>query len=180
MNDHATVLATRTVYTGRIFSVTVDHVRLPHGPEVNLEVVRHPGSVILVPMPDASTVILVRQYRYAVDHWLWELPAGSLEPGEDPERGAARECEEEVRLIPGTVERIGRFYPTPGFCNEEMSFFRLTDLKPPAPGTTLAEQDEDEHLEIRRFTLEELADMVRRGEIQDLKTAVGFALLAGA
>jgi ADP-ribose pyrophosphatase len=177
MNDHATVLETRAVYSGRIFSVTVDRVRLPHGPEVTLEVVRHRGSVILLPMPDPSTLILVRQYRYAVDRWLWELPAGSLEPGEDPAKGAARECEEEVRLIPGKVEQVGYFYPTPGFCNEAMSFFKLTGLEPPAPGAAVAERDEDEHLEVRAFSLAELRELIGRGEVQDLKTAVGLTLI---
>jgi ADP-ribose pyrophosphatase len=177
MDQHATVLETRTIYAGRIFSVTLDRVRLPHGPEVNLEVVRHPGSVILAPMPDPSHLILVRQYRYAVDSWMWELPAGSLKQGEDPTEGAARECEEEIRLIPGRIESVGRFYPTPGFCNEEMNFFKLTELAPPPAGRKVAEQDEDEDLQVRTFSLDEVRDGVKRGEIADLKTAVGLMLV---
>jgi 8-oxo-dGTP pyrophosphatase MutT (NUDIX family) len=177
MDQHAAVLDTRTIYAGRIFTVTLDRVRLPHGPEVSLEVVRHPGSAILLPMPSASSLILVRQYRHAVGQWLWELPAGSLEAGEDAAAGAVRECEEEIGLIPGRVELVGRFYPTPGFCSEEMRFFKLTELAEPPAGAPRAEQDEDEHLEVRRFSLDEIGTMIREGEILDLKTAVGLSLL---
>ncbi|RPJ85106.1 MAG: NUDIX hydrolase [Acidobacteria bacterium] len=172
----ATTLSRRRAFEGRVISVTVDRVRLPHGPEVDLEVVRHRGSVVLLPMPAASEVILVRQYRYAVDRMLWELPAGSLEAGEDPAAGAARECEEEVGLVPGRVEFVGRFYPTPGFCDEEMSYYRLTELGPPAAGSTAA-QDEDEHLEVHRFSVAEVRRMVEAGEITDLKTAFGVTLI---
>ncbi len=179
MEHGATVLDSETIYTGRIFSITVDRVRLPHGKEARLEVVRHPGSAILLPMPDPDHLILVRQYRYAVDRWMWELPAGSLKPGEDPAAGAARECEEEVRLVPGRIERIGRFFATPGFCNEEMNFFKLTELAPPPEGRALAEQDEDEDLRLRTFSLQEIREGVRSGEIADLKTAVGLVLLGG-
>lgn len=172
----ATTLSRRSAFEGRIVKVTIDRVRLPHGPEVDLEVVRHRGSVVLLPMPSPSEVILVRQYRYAVDQMLWELPAGCLEDGEEPAAGAARECEEEVGLVPGRVEFAGRFYPTPGFCDEEMSYYVLTELRPPAPGST-ATQDEDEHLEVRRFTLSEVRRMVRAGEVLDLKTAFGVTLI---
>jgi ADP-ribose pyrophosphatase len=178
MNDeHATVIDSRTIYSGRIISVTLDRVRLPHGPEANLEIVRHRGSVVLLPMVDETTVVLVRQYRYAVDRWLWELPAGSLEPNEDPETAAARECEEEIQMIPRSVVRVGRFFPTPGFCNEEMLFFRLTGLEKPGPGVKPAERDEDEHLDVAAFGVAEVREMIGRGEIQDLKTAVGLTLI---
>jgi ADP-ribose pyrophosphatase len=152
-------------------------VRLPHGPEASLEVVRHRGSVVLLPMIDERTVVLVRQYRYAVDRWLWELPAGSLEPNEDPGAAAARECEEEIQMIPRSVVRVGRFFPTPGFCNEEMLFYRLTGLEKPGPGVKPAERDEDEYLDVRPFNVAELRAMVNRGEILDLKTAVGLTLI---
>ncbi|HOU94528.1 MAG TPA: NUDIX hydrolase, partial [Polyangiaceae bacterium] len=87
-------LSGETVYDGKIFRVERDRVRLPNGREATLEIVRHRGSVVLLPIPEPGRVILVRQYRYAVGEHLWELAAGSLEPGEDPAEGAARECEE--------------------------------------------------------------------------------------
>lgn len=174
--NKARTLSQCTVFSGRIVAVTVDKVRLPHGPEVDLEVVRHRGSVVLLPMPSPAEVILVRQYRYAVDRWLWELPAGSLEAGEDPSEGAERECLEETGFVAGRVEMLGCYFPTPGFCNEEMRYYRLTELREPGPGGA-AERDEDEHLDVRTFALEDVRRMVRAGEIADLKTAFGVTLV---
>jgi ADP-ribose pyrophosphatase len=162
------------VFSGRIFSVHVDRVRMPGGREVSLEVVRHPRSVVLAPMPDLERVILVRQYRYAVDRWIWELPAGTLDPGEAPEAAARRECHEEIGKVPRRVARIGSFFPTPGYCDEEMIFFRLDGLDEP---TTEAHLDEDEMLEPKVFALTEVRAMIARGEIVDLKTVVGISLL---
>ncbi len=169
----AKVLASRTIYTGRIISVQVDRVKLPHGREVDMELVRHPGSVVMLPMPSPNEVVLVRQYRYAVGRYLWELPAGSLEPGEDPLEGARRECHEEIGLVPARLEQIGTFYPTPGFCTEKMTIFRCLDLAKP---THEAPQDEDESLEPRTFTLDAVRAMIRAGEIEDMKTVVGITL----
>ena len=171
------ILAPRTVFQGRIFSVHADRVRLPNGHETTMEVVRHAGSVVLVPMPDPEHVILVKQYRYAVDRWIWELAAGSLEPGEDPEAGAARECQEEIGLVPGRIERIGVFLPTPGYCDEVMNFYKLTKLTAPVPGSPIAQQDADEDLRVETFGLDDLRRLIGSGEILDLKTAVGIALL---
>jgi ADP-ribose pyrophosphatase len=165
------------VYDGRIFKVARDRVKLPGGHEGTMEVVHHHGSVVLLPMPDPGHVILVRQYRYAVDKWLWELAAGSLEPGEDAEAGARRECEEETGLIAGRAEFLGAYYPTPGYCDERMNYYRLTGLRAPGAGEQAASPDEDEDLEIRTFGCDELRGMVRRGEIEDLKTVVGVTLI---
>ena len=166
----------KTVYRGRIFDLEVDRVELPSGHTVDMEIVRHPGSVVLLPMPSANEIILVRQYRYSIDRWIWELPAGSLGRGENPEEGAARECEEEIGWVPGRVERLRSFYPTPGFCTEEMIFYRCSDLRPPDANST-AHKDEDEDLEPRTFTLAQARELLALGEIVDLKTAVGLSLL---
>jgi len=173
----ATVNSKQTVYKGKIISVEVADVRLPHGARSRMEVVRHPGSCVIVAMPDPDHVILVRQYRYPFDRFLWELPAGSLKSGEDPREGAIRECEEEIRLIPGFVEEMGKYYPTPGYCDEYMVLFRMTGLKQPGPDHPVARQDEDEHIEVRTFSLDEARAMVRSGGIQDLKTAMALYLL---
>lgn len=172
-----TVLESEVVFEGRMLSVHRDLVRLPKGHETRLEVVRHVGSVVLLPMPDPAHLILVRQYRYAVDRWLWELAAGCLEPDEDPAAAAARECEEETGLVPATVEPLGSFFPSPGYSDELMHFFRLTGLREPREGDERAMPDADEDIHVRRFTLEEVREMLRRGEIQDLKTAVGVTLV---
>ena len=166
----------RTVYQGRIFRVEVDRVALPSGHTIDMDIVRHPGSVVLLPMPSAQEIILIRQYRYSIDRWIWELPAGTLKPGEGPVAGAARECEEEVGLMPGLVEPLGSFFPTPGFCDEVMHFFRCGDLQPPTADSTVV-KDEDEDLEPRTFTLDEARALITSGEIVDLKTVAGLALI---
>lgn len=167
-------LDSRVAFKGRIFEVHVDRVRLPNDRVLNLEVVRHPRSVVLLPLSGTGEVVLVRQYRYAVDRWLWELPAGSLDSGEEPEAAAKRECHEEIGKIAARAELIGSFFPTPGFCDEEMLFYRLEGLSEPDSTAAL---DEDELLEPRAFTLDELRVMIERGEIADMKTVVGVALL---
>jgi ADP-ribose pyrophosphatase len=141
---------------------------------VTVEVVRHPKSVVLVPMADPAHVILIRQYRFAVHQWLWELPAGSVDAGEEPEAAARRECHEEIGMIPQTLVRLGSFFPTPGYCDEEMIFFRLSGLE---AARKAAAQDEDEEIEARTFTLADAREMIRRGEIIDMKTLVGLRLI---
>ncbi len=174
----ASVNSKQIVYKGKIISVEVADVQLPHGPQARMEVVRHPGSCVIVAMPDPDRLILIRQYRYPFDRFLWELPAGSLKPGEDPKDGALRECAEEIGLIPAVVEEMGTYYPTPGYCDEYMKLFRMTGLRERGPDDPAAHQDADEHIEARTFSLEQARAMVQSGEIRDLKTAMTIALLA--
>lgn len=166
----------RTIFEGRVFTVAVDRVALPSGHVVDMEIVRHPGSVVLLPMPSDDEIILIRQYRYTVDQWLWELPAGTVKPGEDLTAAAARECEEEVGRVPRRVARLRSFLPTPGFCDETMNFYVCAELVDPAPDSSVR-RDEDEELEPRVFTLEAARELLDAGDIVDLKTAVGLALL---
>jgi ADP-ribose pyrophosphatase len=172
----AELLARTTIYKGRIFQLEIDVVKLPTGHTIDMEIVRHPGSVVLLPIPAPGNIILIRQYRYTIDRWIWELPAGSLKPGEDPDKAAARECEEEIGLAPGKVIRLRGYYPTPGFCDEEMIFYRCEDLAPPAPDST-AKKDDDEEIEPRTFTIDEARALIQSGEIVDLKTLAGLSLL---
>lgn len=166
----------RTVYEGRIFKIDIDRVHLPSGHTIDMDIVRHPGSVVLLPMPSADEVILVRQYRYTIDQWIWEFPAGTLKPGEDPAAAAARECEEEIGRVPQRVARLRAFYPTPGFCDEVMHFFVCDELTDPAADSAVR-KDDDEDLEPRVFSLDEAREMLDAGDIVDLKTALGLALL---
>jgi ADP-ribose pyrophosphatase len=165
------------VYKGRVFNITVDRVRYSDGREVKMECVRHPGSVVLLPMPAPDRVVLVRQYRYVVDRWLWELPAGTLEPHESHEAAALRECHEEIGRIAGTAQKLLSLFPSPGFSDEEMHFFLLTDLRDRRPDEPEAHQDPDEILNVKEFSVHDIREMVKSGEIADMKTAVGITLV---
>ena len=167
-------LSTERIFDGKVFDVDRDRVRMPNGREVAVDIIRHPPSAVIVPVPEQGQVILIRQYRYAVNRWLWELPAGSVDEGETPDQAAARECHEEIGQLPDTVVRLGSMFPTPGYCDEEMFFFRVSGLSVPEHD---AELDEDEHIEVRVFTLKEAREMVRKGEIVDMKTVIGLTYL---
>jgi len=171
---HPRRLARRVIYDGRIIRVEQDRVRLAHGGTATMEIVRHRGSVVLVPQPAPDRLVLIRQYRYVIRRWIWELPAGSLEPGEAPARAARRECEEEIGLTPGRLARLGVFYPTPGFCDERMIFYHCARLRAPRRPPA---RDADEQIEPRTVTLAEAWHLVDRGEIIDMKTLLGLVLL---
>lgn len=169
----ARVVSRRRVYKGKVFAVDVDDVKEPGDVRARREVVRHRGSVAVLPVRDDGRVVLVRQYRYPVDAELWELPAGRLDPGESVEEGARRELEEEVGLSPAGLEPLSVFYTSPGFCDEVMHLFRATALTsvPPRP-------EADERIEAGVFTLEEARDMMHRGEVREGKTLVALLLEA--
>jgi ADP-ribose diphosphatase len=170
-------LGHEVVFEGRVFRVEHDTVRLPNGRTAVQDVVRHRGSVVLVPQPSAGRVILIRQFRYAIGRWIWELPAGSLEPGEAPARGARRECAEEIGLTPRRLRRLGAFYPTPGFCDERMVVYWCGDLVVPARP---AARDPDEQIVPRTFSLDEAWRTVVGGGSIDMKTVLGLILLEQA
>ncbi|ODS53558.1 MAG: hypothetical protein ABS36_13040 [Acidobacteria bacterium SCN 69-37] len=168
--------ASRTMYKGRVISVAQDTLTTADGRTVRMDVVRHRGSVVLVPQPTPRTVVLIRQYRYVIDKWIWELPAGSLEEGETPTRGARRECAEEIGWSPKTLVRLGVYYPTPGFCDEKLTFFACRDLVRPSGAV---HRDPDEQITTAEMTLREAWRMIERGEILDLKTVVGLGMARG-
>jgi ADP-ribose pyrophosphatase len=164
------------VYEGRVFSVEVQSHWFPNGKQHQVEIVRHPPSVVLIPVQDDGRVILIQQYRPTVERVLWELPAGSVDRGEDPDAAAARECEEEIALRPRAVKKIRGLFPTPGFCDEELIFYRVSDLRQP-PADSPHKPDDDEDIKAQPFTVAEARAMVERGEIVDLKTAYGLTLI---
>ena len=167
----ARILEHARVYSGKIVDLDVDEVEEPGGIRGTREVVRQRGSVAALPVHPDGRVVLVRQYRYAVDDHVWELPAGRIDPGETPEEGARRELEEEVGLRPATLEPFLEFWTTPGFCDEVMHLYRASDLEsvPPRP-------EEDENIEAGTFSLEEALEMLGRGEIREGKTVVALLL----
>ena len=164
------------VFEGRVFSIDVETLRLPDGSDHQVETVRHRPSVVLLPMQDDDHVILIRQYRHSIGRQIWELPAGSLDPGEAAESAARRECEEEIALVPGQIERLRGVFPAPGFCDEELIYFRVSGLRPPPPDSP-HRPDPDEDIEAQVFTIAEARAMAARGEIIDLKTLYGLTLI---
>jgi ADP-ribose pyrophosphatase len=166
-----------TIYRGRVFSVEVDRRRFPNGTTHDVAIVRHAPSVVLIPFEDDGRVVLVKQYRAPLDRETWEFPAGSLDAGESAEDAARRECEEEIVRVPERIERLGAWYPVPGYCDEEMIFFKLSRLRPPAPDSP-HKPDADEDIEVRSVTLIDARAMAARGEIVDLKTAFALTLIA--
>ena len=165
-----------TVYEGRVFSVEVDKVVLRNGREAELAIVRHRPSVVLIPVQDDGQVVMIRQYRRALNRDIWELPAGSIDDGESAEAAAARECEQEIGQVPTRIDRLGSFYPTPGYCDEEMIFFRVSGLRPPAANST-HKPDDDEEITTRAMSAVDAKAMVASGEIIDLKTAYALTLI---
>jgi ADP-ribose pyrophosphatase len=165
-----------TVFTGRVFSVEVDRKKYPNGQEHDVEIVRHSKSVVLIPCEDDGRVVIIRQYRAPLDREIWEFPAGRLDPGESPEAAARRECEEEIGRVPHRLERIRGLYPAPGFCDEELIFFRVSDLRQP-PADSSNHPDEDEDITTRTVDIAEARAMLEHGEIVDLKTAYALSLM---
>jgi ADP-ribose pyrophosphatase len=166
----------RRVFEGRVFSVVVESITTAKGGRMDVEIVRHPGSVVLIPLTASGEVILVRQYRHAIGRSAWELPAGTLKPNEEPKKAAARECHEEIGLLPTGLEELGSYFPTPGYCDEEMIFFKATSLARP-PADSPHKPDEDEDITARPVTIAEARAMVASGEIVDLKTAYALTLI---
>ncbi|MGE3956748.1 MAG: NUDIX hydrolase [Vicinamibacterales bacterium] len=164
------------VFRSRVFSVEVATRTFPDGRSREVAIVRHNPSVVLIPLEDDGRVVLIRQYRASVDRVMWEVPAGRVDDGESPDEAAARECEEEIGRVPGRIERVRGLYPTPGFCDEELIFYRVSQLRLPAADST-RRPDEDEDIQSVSVTVAEARAMVERGEIIDLKTAYGLTLL---
>jgi ADP-ribose pyrophosphatase len=168
------LVSTERLHTGRIINLDRDTVRFPDGSTGKLEMLRHPGASAVVPLldpvddPDPG-VLLIRQFRHAAEDFIWEIPAGRLDPGEPPEACAARELEEEAGMRAGRLERLTTIYTTPGFTDERIHLFVATDL---APGEQGREVDEFMEVEARRWS--EVMAMVRSGEIVDGKTLISL------
>ncbi len=170
------LLSSKTVFEGRIFHVTSDRVKEPYGVVVQRDVVRHGGSVVILAVDDAGPeplVLLERQYRYAAGQYLWELPAGSIDPGEAPLSGARRELLEETGYRAKHWSRALYFYPSPGFVDETMTIYLARGL---TPGPSHPE--EDEFITCKLLPVSQALSMVFSGIIQDGKTIAGVFWLA--
>jgi ADP-ribose pyrophosphatase len=172
-------LDSRRAWTGRLLTVDLDHVRTPNGTELELEIVRHPGAAAVIPLlssADAAdpTVLLIRQYRYAAGGMIWEIPAGVLEPGEEPIDCARRELREETGAEAERIDHLTTIFTTPGFTDERIHLFLATGVR----GGTAA-PNPDELIELEPRPLSQALGMVRDGEIRDGKTVVALLFLAG-
>lgn len=164
------IISTETIYKGKVFDVIESEIR--HDNVLyKREIVVHKGSTVIVPVFDDGTVALVRQYRYAAEKFLLEIPAGTLNRGEDPAAGAARELEEEIGVRAARIEKLTEFYVSPGFLTEKMHLFLATELTP-----TSQRLEDDEILTIERYTIPDALELIRRGEIEDAKTIVGLTM----
>jgi ADP-ribose pyrophosphatase len=166
------IVASREVFQGRIFDVTVDKI-LEGEITYDREVVHHPGSAVIVPLFDDGTIALVRQYRHPAVRYLLEIPAGTLDGNESPEEGAARELKEELGYKAGRLEKLSEFFVSPGFCEEKMWLYLATDLT-----ESTQELEADELIEVVRLPLRQALEMISDGEIEDAKTIIGLLLAA--
>lgn len=177
MSETGKIGGTR-VYHGRIISVDLDEVRFPDGSTGTLEMIRHPGASAVVPVlgepGDDPEVLLIRQYRYAADQFLYEIPAGRLDPGESPTDCARRELQEETGYSAERVEHVFTMYTTPGFTDEKIHLFVATGLV-----AGQAHREADEFMELVPTRLSRALSMVEQGEIQDAKTALALLYAAG-
>ena len=166
-------LSTESIYKGKIFDVIESEI-LHDDLKYKREIVVHKGSAVMVPVFDDGTVALVRQYRYAAEKFLLEIPAGTLNKDEDPEKAALRELEEEIGVRAERIEKLIEFYVSPGFLTEKMHLYLVTELSDSSQNL-----DEDEILTIERYSFADAFDLIRSGEIQDAKTIIGLTM-AGA
>ncbi len=169
-----TPLSRKELYRGRILDVYVDTVRLPNGREGIREVIGHMPAVAVVPVLENSKIVLVRQYRYAVNAWMWEIPAGLRTSKEPPQRAAKRELREETGFTAKTLKPLGRFFSSPGFCQESIHLYLAQQLI----RRGALKLDEDEFLTPSIFSRTELSRMLRRGDIVDAKTVLALQLAA--
>lgn len=160
-----------SLHRGRVGDFGIETVTLPNGAVVDLEILRHPGAAAVVPLHDDGSVTLIRQHRHAAGGLIWEIPAGKLDPGEDPAACARRELEEEAGLRAGTIRALPAIWTTPAFTDEVIHLFVATELVPVA--TRL---EHDEVITTARMTLEQARRMVREGEIRDAKTICALML----
>jgi len=156
---------------GRAFAIRRDHLKTPDGRETKVEIIEHGGSVVIIPVDENGNMLLVRQYRHATGQDLLELPAGTLDGGENPEICAAREIREETGMAAGKLKKLGDFYLAPGYSTEFMVVFLATDLS-----HNPLEADADEFLSMEAVPVTEAIKMAERGEMPDAKSLAALFL----
>ena len=162
-------MTSKNIYTGKVLTLNVDQVPLPNGETAELEIIRHPGAAAVVPLKEDGTVVLIRQFRHAAGGFIYEIPAGKLHPGEDPQDCATRELEEEVGYRANRLEFLTTIFTAPGFTDEVIHIYKASDL---IPGKQ--QLDRDEILEVVEWPLDVAIARIRDRTIQDAKTIVGL------
>jgi len=162
------IVSSQRIYEGRVIRVRKDIVRFETG-----KTAQHDGAIAIVPMIDGETVLMVSQYRAAAAATLLEIPAGSLNKGEDPRTSAFRELIEETQYEAANLIELFSMFSAPGFCTEKLTVFLATDLSPKA-----GKPDEDEFIDVRPVRLVDAVAMIERGEIQDAKSIAGLLAVA--
>ena len=160
-----------TLHQGRVYNLVTENVTLDNGVTTDVEFIQHPGATAIIPMVDPTRIILLKQYRHALRKHIWEIPAGTLDPGESVMSCARRELIEETGFAAGQWHPLGEITPVPGYSDERIHIFLATDLQP-------AERhlDEDEIIQVHQVACEAALDMLRRGDIQDAKSIAGLFL----
>lgn len=158
-------------YRCGIFRVTEDEATEPGGFHIRRSIIRHPGSAVVMPVDEHGRVLLVRQFRLPANRFLWEIPAGKIDEGENAFQAAQRELSEETGLTAKTWKELVSFYPSPGYVEEKMTLFVATDL---TQGE--AHNMDDERIDCRWFTREEIEQGMQAGDIQDAKTLIGYLM----
>ncbi len=162
------------IHKGVVFDLIVDHIEYPSGNGSVREVAQHPGGAVVVPVFENGDVLMIKQYRYPIEKVIYELPAGKLDPNEDPEHCARRELEEETGYKAKTYKKLTAFYTTPGFCTEKLHIYLATGLQKLESGQNLEEGEES--ITIERIPLQQTLDMIEAEKIVDGKTIVGLFL----
>ena len=164
-------LSSREVYSGRVVRLRVDDVSLPDGRKTSREIVEHADCVAVVPIDAEGNVLMVKQFRKPVEKDLLEIPAGGIDPGEEPQDAVRREMREETGYLPKKVKKLGGFYASPGYCTEYLHLYLATELIP----DSLHAEDSDS-IELVRVPINEVAGLIYNGDISDAKSIAGLLI----
>lgn len=163
------LISSETIFKGHALSLRVDTIEKYSGPQSTREIVDHRDCIAVVVIDDDENVVMVRQFRRPADKTLLEIPAGSIEPGEQPEAGVKRELQEEIGFLPGDIKKIGGFYSAPGYCTEYLYLYVAKNLTE----SRLVAEDTDE-IQVVKVPISKIPDMIRKGEICDAKSIAGL------